>query len=1021
MRIHSLEIQAFGPFAGREVVDFDALGAHGLFLLNGPTGAGKTSILDAICYALYGSVPGARQEGRRLRSDHADAETAPEVVCEFSARGRRFNVVRNPQWSRPSRRGGGTTTEQAHTLLSEWVDGAWVEKSARNDEAAAEITAILGMNREQFTRVVMLPQGDFAAFLRSDARSRRDLLQQLFNTDRFEKIELQLGAEAARARSVWEDRQSELERTRQRAVEAWSAHAGSWAGNHEIEGSAITGPEDASTGETTSLTVSAMLEQLKSVAAAMLASAQEHRVQMESARSASSEAQSRCERREALNEYRRRRHAWNSAQDQAADISTALQLHRKAEALASSFHRVEEALKVATAREQDTAARRQSLNQNSLWIAGPHHGQRVLEDVLTAESRAAGRTLGAIEAGLPDEHRLHGFIQERRSLQESVQKDGRRHAELLTGLDQRRQTKKDLEEKSAELVPAANSLKVAEQALESAFLQEKAVAENVARIALAEDIRGRHVQAKETALDKKAFCLALMRTRLEQASAELASRLLDDRPCPVCGSQIHPAPAVVGDGSLVSKEDEDRARQDQDTAESELESVAAKLSLVREEISALVARGGDQSSETVAGAVASAQNAVQTARTAAIDLADVQLRVSGIDQQIREDEELSSTLKDSLAESRQRLGHLEKDITTLEGRLLDLRAGHNTLAERKRAVAQYRDQLDEAREAAGRARAGREAATDAEAHLMSELAHAGFASVSDARMARLDPPTVRSFEEQDAARLREHIEVDALGDSIVVQAARADEEKAVPILDQAGLVELREVAQSTEEHYTQSRVQAGILAESVTQATGHVMKYEELERDAEPLRQQWELLGELAETARGGGDNTYRMTLGTYVLAARLEQVAIAATERLAAMTDGRYALVHSDARSGNRKSGLSLHVTDEWTGASRDTSTLSGGESFMASLALALGLADVVQQESGGVEMETLFVDEGFGSLDEQSLEQVMDALEGLRDGGRIVGLVSHVAEMKQRITAQLEVVKERTGSSIRFRELSV
>ena len=158
------------------------------------------------------------------------------------------------------------------------------------------------------------------------------------------------------------------------------------------------------------------------------------------------------------------------------------------------------------------------------------------------------------------------------------------------------------------------------------------------------------------------------------------------------------------------------------------------------------------------------------------------------------------------------------------------------------------------------------------------------------------------------------------------------------------------------------------------------------------------------------------MTLSTYVLAARLEQVAAAATERLSAMTGGRYALVHSDSTSGNRKAGLGLHVTDAWTGQHRDTSTLSGGEGFMASLALALGLADVVQQEAGGVSIETLFVDEGFGSLDETSLEQVMDALEGLRDGGRVVGLVSHVAEMKQRIGAQLQITKGRNGSSVRF-----
>ncbi|MFD0757581.1 AAA family ATPase [Arthrobacter ulcerisalmonis] len=201
MRIHHLSISAFGPFAGTEEIDFDRLSAHGLFLLNGPTGAGKTSVLDAICFALYGSVPGARQDGKRLRSDHADPAQEPAVSCEFTAQGRRFEVTRWPAWNKPSARGkNGYTTQQAKTLLRERVDGSWQEKSARNDEAGAEILAVLGMSREQFTRVVMLPQGDFAAFLRSKASDRLDLLQQLFGTQRFEAVEKELVRQAAAAR-----------------------------------------------------------------------------------------------------------------------------------------------------------------------------------------------------------------------------------------------------------------------------------------------------------------------------------------------------------------------------------------------------------------------------------------------------------------------------------------------------------------------------------------------------------------------------------------------------------------------------------------------------------------------------------------------------------------------------------------------------------------------------------------------------------------------------------------------------
>jgi exonuclease SbcC len=211
VRIHRLEISAFGPFAGTEDIDFDRLSAQGLFLLNGPTGAGKTSVLDAICYALYGSVPGARQDGKRLRSDHADPAAEPRVTCEFTARGRHFEVTRSPAWDKPSARGrNGFTTQQAKTLLRERVAGEWLEKSGRNDEAGAEITAVLGMDREQFTRVVLLPQGDFAAFLRSKASDRLDLLQKLFGTERFEAVERELALQAAGAVSEVADLEGRL-------------------------------------------------------------------------------------------------------------------------------------------------------------------------------------------------------------------------------------------------------------------------------------------------------------------------------------------------------------------------------------------------------------------------------------------------------------------------------------------------------------------------------------------------------------------------------------------------------------------------------------------------------------------------------------------------------------------------------------------------------------------------------------------------------------------------------------------
>ena len=202
MRVHSLEIEAFGPFAKRATIDFDALSEGGIFLLNGETGAGKTSVLDGICYALYGSLPGVRQGSKSLRSDHAEASVAPEVICEFSTGGRRFEVTRSPAWDRPTKRGkNGTTTAQAQSRLREFVGGSWVEKSTRNDEVGATLSDILGLDKEQFTKVAMLPQGAFAAFLRAKDKDREDLLRSLFDTSEYALTEKVLADRFAEAKA----------------------------------------------------------------------------------------------------------------------------------------------------------------------------------------------------------------------------------------------------------------------------------------------------------------------------------------------------------------------------------------------------------------------------------------------------------------------------------------------------------------------------------------------------------------------------------------------------------------------------------------------------------------------------------------------------------------------------------------------------------------------------------------------------------------------------------------------------
>ncbi|MFD1213160.1 SbcC/MukB-like Walker B domain-containing protein, partial [Arthrobacter sp. GCM10027362] len=350
----------------------------------------------------------------------------------------------------------------------------------------------------------------------------------------------------------------------------------------------------------------------------------------------------------------------------------------------------------------------------------------------------------------------------------------------------------------------------------------------------------------------------------------------------------------------------------------------------------------------------------------------------------------------------------------LARKLAALAPAGRTLAEQAAGLAELCAALGEGIKALAASRHAAAALERSTAELAAAIAGSAFDGEEQARAALLSTADLQAVQ----AVIEEHTllgqRLQLLQDSERVVRARRDREAGLALPDADALGQLRRRASELEQEVRDLQVRSGVLRASDRQLASYGPRLAEATAALDAARERYERIQSVADTVRGLGENERKMTLTTYVLAARLEQIAATASERLGTMTDGRYTLVHDDSKSGNKKSGLGLHVNDAWTGQRRDTATLSGGESFMASLALALGLADVVQAEAGGVDIETLFVDEGFGSLDEQALEQVMDALEGLRDGGRVVGLVSHVPEMKQRIPAQLRVSKGRRGSTV-------
>ncbi|WP_248760048.1 AAA family ATPase [Pseudarthrobacter sp. SSS035] len=1017
MRIHRLAISAFGPFASTEEIDFDRLSAHGLFLLNGPTGAGKTSVLDAVCFALYGSVPGARQEGKRLRSDHAEPSLEPAVTCEFSAQGRHFEVTRSPAWDKPSARGkNGFTTQQAKTLLRERISGTWTERSGRNDEAGAEITALLGMDREQFTRVVMLPQGDFAAFLRSKAADRLELLQKLFGTQRFEALEQELAAQAQAARNDVARLNAELELLAARAEAEAAALA--------IDDSGAPAQEESS----------ARIEWLQeSVArrAAELAVAAEAAATVSRHTSGLLEGESaRRERHRKLAAAEARKAAAEATQPSLEVHAARLAQHRRAEVLTGQLQAVQSsqtqvrhaagAMESAITLLRMAADEDPELDQLDLGAldADPSDGglsAAGANDVAGELSRLRS-LLAVVEARLPDEERLHSLVARRAALSTKQQELTQKDIDLGVSLQALRSEQETL---TAGLEPLAELASAAILRAKEAAAAEELV-DVVRRYAAARAAQGlatgRHSGSREIQLEKKLRWLDLREERLANAAAELAAQLAEGEACPVCGSADHPAPAEAAASALGLSQAEEAAQHDHESAEKDLAARARELGDANQLVAVLEGQGGDTPEEDAIAAFETARTAAGESQLAVKNLADLRQQLEAAEARLTAADSARHRAASELAQATVELSGLVDQLASLDEALSALRGGHRSLTHRLRSLQDAAATLEKAMEAQALLSRARARAEEARIQLDLALPEAGFSSDLEARAQLLSDTDADALLADVRAGHDEQARIAELFASEDLLLARM-EAAAHPAVDEALIAELQTAAEQAGEEARAADLAAGMAVRCAESLAAVRKDYERLAGSGRVPRERAQLLTALADTAAGRGDNTYRMSLNSYVLAARLEQVALAASERLVAMSDGRYLLQHSDAKAARgAKSGLGLEVVDQWTGHRRDTSTLSGGESFMASLSLALGLADVVQQESGGIQIETLFVDEGFGSLDEQSLEQVMDALEGLRDGGRVVGLVSHVGEMKQRIGTQLQVLKGRNGSTLRI-----
>ena len=825
------------------------------------------------------------------------------MELEATVGGRRLRVTRRPEQVRPKRSGAGLTAEPASVRLAELTAaGEWESKSTRIGEVDAEIEQLMGMSAAQFFQVVLLPQGEFARFLRADAKDKEALLQKLFGTDRFRRAEDWL-ADRRRAgeKDVAAGREEVARLVAQVAQAAGvpvpddPAEPAAWAAG--LAGQAASGRDDAA------------------------------------------------------------RLVWSGR----ADLDTALAASAAAGELAGRQRR-----------RQDALARQRELQAAVPEIAALGADATALRTAGQRHQSQAGQLSG-----------LRAVLRQADAEDATATGARDRAAQLSADIGQgeararqRREDRDQAERLRAAASDAAASLPAAQAQADRAHRVAADCAALVREHARRGGLHQAHLDAREAHQVAQDESLRVREARIDGMRAELAAQMTDDSPCPVCGSRDHPDPVDPGSFPPVTRDEEDAA----------------------------VGRAADAAEAAQrAGAELAAADAV---------LADLAQRLSAAGQPLppapgkpapADTTSLADLSNTSVLADLAKVTHDEAE--GLEAEAARLRDTAATLTTRQREL----DQLDQAI-AAGQAGLS-ELAVQHQAALDESAAADTRAARHRAELAgQLGGATDLEAAIKAATRLGE-----AFTDAAAIADLLAAPDLAVPLDPPAPVDQAAEAVAAAQRSHDVATAAYGTARHRAEQLDGLRPRLADALAALQPVRERAARIRHLADLANGTASaNQYKMTLSSFVLAARLEEVAAAASERLLTMTAGRYRLVHSDARKGNAKAGLSLLACDAWTGVDRDTATLSGGETFLASLALALGLADTVTAESAGTRMEALFVDEGFGTLDEETLDEVMNVLDGLRAGGRMVGIVSHVSELRQRIPARVHVRKTRSGSHV-------
>lgn len=1041
-----LTMSAFGPYAGTTTVDFSRFGGEGLYLISGDTGAGKTTLFDAISFALYGKASSEEgsdgRTGTMLRSDFAAPETKTEVELTFTLRGKEYTVTRNPAYERPKKHGDGTTPQPADATLV-CPDGKTITGTT---EVTRQVQSLLGLDRGQFSQSVMIAQGDFLKLLTSGTKDRAEILRKIFDTGAILTFQKSLKENAKKLAAQLEQSNREL------LACAGDIRFGENAQESEPILRWLENGDVYNTPELESA-LDALLKSQQSALTAALNNQTFLQNQQQNNAVAMAEAHAAQQKLAQLAATREKQLLLDEKSNWASEIESRISLGRTAiQIVYPAESEWLSAKKVTSQLQQDIAAGKQQLAALEKASTAANAALALQEENAPRRQILAAEII-KLEDALPQYSQMDELAEKLAGVQNTLKSK-------TTLLEQNKQEQQStqllLDKITRELEPLSQTelqLQQAEQAKKEALARqelfeqyrqkEAALTESTATIttlqAQYQSLENALAAAEQTFLETE-------RAFLREQAGLLAKNLTDGEPCPVCGAVHHPAPAALSPGAP-SEAQVEQARTAAAGARAEAESCARQCSATRatnnalaEQTEALLAQLLPNVpplayasevlllEEKLTAAYNDASTTLEQLQRKSEQMAELTLKSDSLSKQLDDFSKVHGDLEGEITPLRIEQEGLSRELASRRARLdwADAQTVRTKLAEAQAEQKSLEEAYDQAlrlqteakqnlaaalavlQEREQRLPALAQAAEAAQRAYAKALEESGFAS-EDAYRAAL-PESAAALEGQQR-QLEEHKAQTA---ALRAEAARLEEETKM-LTQTPGIDELAEKQAETEAALALAGQAAATAQSLLDQNTACREKLKRLQKGRTKLEADYLEWKSLADTANGELTGKDKISFESYILAAWFAQILAAANQRFRVMTGERYRLVRRAASSNLKsQSGLDMDVLDNYTGKTRDVRSLSGGESFKASLSLALGLSDVVQRHSGGVQIDAMFIDEGFGTLDAESLDAAVTVLQSLAGAGRTVGIISHVAELSGRIDKQIVVHKGQTGSTL-------